>query len=334
MKRFSIARMCSILLAVFVLALVPAQSSSAAKQPARVKNFRLICNGNKSAFLAWDKAKNASYYLIFDYDPVSGSYRRLAKTSSRSCEVKHLAVGKIYHLVIQSVNSRKGKTKKSAYSAVLEVEGKKIDVKGVHGRRYSVKVKKTFWAKDLKTGKMVKVNKGTTGRSSSHTRKNPVVTLSTGARVKANRSKFKFGNLVFSKSYKHYTAEQAEAFVNQKGYSSRTKWLIWISHYTGSVHIFKGAKGQWKRQRVAKCVVGEQGRTTLGVFRLLKRASRSGKPQIYFTWNPAKEWGQSIHCRIDKHTRGAYSDGCIRLGDSDLFYLAKHCKLGTTVVSY
>lgn len=333
MKRFSIARICSILLAVFVLTLVPAQSSSAAK-PAQVKNFRLICNGNKSAFLAWDKAKNASYYLIFDYDPVSGSYKRLAKTSARNCEVKKLTVGKIYHLVIQSVNSRKGKTTKSAYSKILEVEGKEINVKGVHGRRYSVKIKKTFWTKDLRTGKRVKVKKGTSGITPAYMKKMHVVKLKNGVKIKVNRNKLKYNNLYLSKSYKLYTKAQAEAFINQKGYSSRTKWLIWVNHYTASVHIFKGSKGQWKRQRIAKCVVGESGRTSLGVFRLLKRASRSGKPQLYFTWNPAKDWGQSIHCRIDQHTRGAYSDGCIRLGDSDLYYLAKHCALGTTVVSY
>ena len=79
MKRFSAARMCSVLLLMFVLALMPVQSSSAAA-PAQVKNFRLICNGNESAFLAWNKAKKADYYLIYQYDETSNQYKKVAKS--------------------------------------------------------------------------------------------------------------------------------------------------------------------------------------------------------------------------------------------------------------
>ena len=219
----------------------------------------------------------------------------------------------------------------SAYSSPLEVTGK--EVKAVHGRRWEVRAKKSFTAIDLRTGKKVKIKKGAKGSVGNRHKKKPTIIFANGVRIKAKRSRFNYGNLSLSKSYKQYTKEVAEAYINGKGYSSRTKWLVWISQYTGSVHVFKGSKGMWKRQRVAKCIVGIYGRTCVGVFRMLRRTSTHGKPQIYFTWNPAKNWGQSFHCRIDKNTRGAYSSGCIRLGDKDLYYIVNHCPMGTTVVS-
>lgn len=329
MKRFSFARICSILFVVVVLALVPAGSSSAA-QPAKVKNFRLVCNGNKSAFLAWDKAKNASYYLIYSYDAASGKYTKLEKTTARSCQVKKLKDGQTYQLVIQSVNTHKKKTTKSAYSAPLTVVGRTIKL-NVHGRRWSVRTKREITGKDLDTKKTVKIKKGMTGTTAG---KKTTVKFKNGAKIKVKKRDVTYTNLAVYKSYDYYTQEQAEAFVNTKGYSSKTKWLVWISQYTGSVHIFKGARGSWKRMRIAKCVIGKGGKTSLGVFRMLRRSSTHGKPQIYFSWNSAKQWGQSFHCRIDKNTHGAYSSGCIRLGDKDLNYLVKHCPMGTTVVSY
>lgn len=329
MKRFSFARICSILFVVVVLALVPAQSSFAA-QPAKVKNFRLVCNGNKSAFLAWDKAKNASYYLIYSYDAASGKYTKIAKTTARSYQVKKLKDGQTYQFVIQSVNARKKKTTMSAYSAPLTVVGRTISL-NVHGRRWSVRSKRAITGKDLNTKKSVKIKKGMTGTTSG---KKTIVTFKNGAKIKVKKRDIKYVNLAVHKSYDLYTQEQAEAFVNAKGYSSKTKWLVWISQYTGSVHVFKGSRGSWKRMRIAKCVIGKSGHTVPGVFKMIRRSSTHGKPQIYFTWNPAKQWGESIHCRIDKNTHGAYSSGCIRLGDKDLSYVVKHCPMGTTVVSY
>ncbi len=299
-----------------------------------VKNFHLVCYGNKSAFLAWDKAKNASYYLLYSYDAASGQYTRITKTSARNYQVKKLKDGQTYQFVIQSVNSRKGRTTKSAYSAPLTVVGRSVSLDGVHARRWAVRTKRAIQAKDLKTKKMVRIKKGAAGTTSSHIRGTLVVKFKKGVRVKISRKNLSFHNLTLSKSYKHYSKAKAEAFVNARGYTSRTKWLVWISQYTGSIHIFKGSQGNWQRMRIAKCVIGSNGHTVPGIFHMLRRSTTHGKPSIHFSWNPAKQWGLAFHCRIDSHTRGPYSNGCVRLGDADLTYLANHCPIGTTVVSY
>ena len=86
--------------------------------------------------------------------------------------------------------------------------------------------------------------------------------------------------------------------------------------------------------RVMRCVIGERGRTSPGIFHMIRYSSAFGKRSIYFSWNRVKQWGLTIHRRTDQHTRGSYSDGCVRLGDSDLDYVLKNCPLGTTVVSF
>ena len=55
---------------------------------------------------------------------------------------------------------------------------------------------------------------------------------------------------------KKYSTEVKTAFVNYKGYSSKTKYLIWISHYTQQVSIFEGSKGKWKMIRTFICATG------------------------------------------------------------------------------
>lgn len=333
MKRFSVARVCSIFVLVFVLALIPGHSSSAAT-PERVQNFRLVYNGNKSAVLAWDKAKNASYYLLYQYDAGTGAYKRIGRTSARTYQVKRLKVGQIYRYAVQSVFSKKGRTVKADYSDLLEVEGRRVDLGNIHGRRWSVKTTKSLTAKDIKTGKTVHVKKGANAVASSKKESTVTLFLKNGAKIRVKKRNLRYDNLAQGESYTLYSKEQAEAYVNQKGYSSSTDWLVWISQYTGSVHVFKGARGQWQRKRIAKCVVGKDGHTVPGVFRMLRRFTTHGKPAIYFTWNPVKQWGEAIHCLIDSNSWGAFSNGCIRLADSDLYYIVKHCPMGTTVVSF
>lgn len=330
MKRNVFARMCSILIFILVFTIVPVRSA-AATAPARVKNFRLICHGNKSAFLAWNQVKNASYYIVYRYDEAQEKYIKDKKTTSTYCQVKNLNVGEKYRFAVKSFRSLHGSTMESDYSRTVEVTGKKINLKEVHGRYWEVKTKRTVKAENLATGKTITVKKGMSGETKSRHSKMATIKLKNGKTVRMKRSNLSYGNLAMSKSYKKYSRAQAEAFVNQKGYSSNTDWLIWISQYTGSVHIFKGGQGKWKRQRVAECIVGKYGHTPIGTFRLIKR---EGGYKTYFTWNRIKEWGNSFHSRIDANTRGALSLGCVRLGYDDLVYLTKNCPLGTTVISY
>ena len=106
-----------------------------------------------------------------------------------------------------------------------------------------------------------------------------------------------------------------------------------MSQYTLSVNVFKGSQGKWKLVRTMPCIIGKDGKTPTGVFKLRFRDYAYGGVRVYFTWNPQKQWGNSFHRRVDGNTRGALSHGCVRLSDGDLSFI-NNCGFGTTVVSY
>lgn len=329
MKKLFWGRMLGVLAAVFLLALLPGQATQAAGS--KVQNFRLVCNGNKSAFLGWDKVPKAKYYNLYRYEPSTQTYKLIQKTKATAYQVKGMTVGKKYHFVVRSV---KGGTE-SADSEVVTAVGKKLNVAVIHGRYWTAKIKKNMTVTEKGTGTKIKVKAGTAVLTASGSG-NKIVAMTAKGKTKfyCKSSNLKYGELWVTENYKYYSKEQAETYVNAKGYSSETGWLVWVSQYTASVHFFRGSKGKWNRVRIAPCVIGSMGRTTPGVFKMLRVESTHNKPQIYFTWNPEKDWGNSFHCRINSNSHGAYSDGCIRLGDSDLYYLRDNCPMGTTVVSY
>ena len=149
------------------------------------------------------------------------------------------------------------------------------------------------------------------------------------------------GGLAMAVSYDYYSTRVKEQYVNtrridgQLYYSSNTNWMIWISQYTGCVTVFQGSTGKWKAVREKPCVFGADGHTPPGKFSILAypRETVNGRPVIYFTWNEAKYWGNAFHCRVDGNTWGPYSHGCVRLADSDLYFIANNCPVGTTVIS-
>lgn len=203
----------------------------------------------------------------------------------------------------------------------------------VQGRRFYVSLKKTITTKALGTKKKITVKAGTRAIANGHGT-TVTCTLSSGKKIKVSRSKLHYIGLKTTK--KTYSQSVKENYVNKKGYSSKTKYLIWVHQGTLNTTIFKGSKGKWKMVRSMICVVGKgtsDAMTTSGVFKLCRRDNAYGMPRVYFTWNSQKGWGNSFHRRVSSVSRAAASHGCVRLGDADLRYLVDHCKLGTTVVS-
>lgn len=203
----------------------------------------------------------------------------------------------------------------------------------VKPRQFYTSLKKTVTTKELTTKKKITVKAGTKVIANGHGTK-VTCTLSNGKKIKVSRSKLHYIGLKTTK--KAYSQSVKENYVNKKGYSSKTKYLIWVNQGTLNTTIFKGSKGKWKMVRSMICVVGKgtsDAMTTAGVFKLCRRDSAYGMPRVYFTWNRSKGWGNSFHRRVSKVSQAAASHGCVRLGDADLRYLVDHCKLGTTVVS-
>ena len=142
---------------------------------------------------------------------------------------------------------------------------------------------------------------------------------------------------------KKYSKEVKTAFVNYKGYSSKTKYLIWISHYTQQVTIFEGSKGNWKQIRTFLCATGTaKNHSPRGVFKI------SYKEKGWFYTNTKELYVTHYKGRNSFHTRPLWnngsvqnptigkpaSHGCVRCYNQDAKYIYDNMPIGTTVVSY
>lgn len=302
-------------------------------KPKAVERFRRTCYGNRSVFLAWDAARDADYYVLYQCDDGSGEYEKIARTQETNYQVKQLKLNKVYRYKVCACYTINGRKVLSEMSSVVKATGTEIKVSEVHGRYWAAVSKKAVLAKDVNTGRWVRIKAGTRVRLSACNSGTVKAILKGGQTVSTKGSYFTYDNLSITQSPDYYSTEQKEAYINQKGFSSDTQWLLWINQFTSTLNFFKGAKGQWKLVRSCVCVIGRNGHTSPGLFKTIRQSTTNGKPQIFFSWNPLTQHGLSFHCRIDRNIRGAYSGGCVRLGDSDLNYLVKKCPMGTTVLS-
>lgn len=77
---------------------------------------------------------------------------------------------------------------------------------------------------------------------------------------------------------KDYTRSVKEDYVNKKGYTSKTKYLVWLCTYTQRVYTFKGSKGKWVCIRTDRATTGRFSHPTPGI----SQANRSAKRgQVY-----------------------------------------------------
>lgn len=142
---------------------------------------------------------------------------------------------------------------------------------------------------------------------------------------------------------KKYSKEVKLAYVNYKKFSSKTKYLIWVSHYTQQATIFKGSKGNWKIIRSFTVGTGRaRSRSPRGIFKIFRK-------ETGWYYNYTKELYISHYAgRNSFHTRPLYngggvatstigrpcSHGCVRCYNEDARFIYKNIPIGTTVVSY
>ncbi len=296
--------------------------------PNQVKGFKLSSYGDKSVTFKWNKAKNATGYAIYQYNPNSKQYKLVGTSQKTSYTVSNLKVGSSYKFTVRAYRKVNGVTKYGKTSQ--SVTAYPVKGAGVSGRKFTATLKTNVNVKVISSGQKLSLKKGQKVYAPKKSSGTVTAQLADGRRFKIKAGNLKYTSNLYTVS-KTYSKSTAENYVNSKGYSSSTGYLIWINQYTTTVTIFKGSKGKWKQVRSCICVVGRNGKTPVGTYRICKRDSAYGGPRIYFTWNGHK--GNSFHRYITSKRRGSESLGCIRMGNADLNYLANHCSMGTTVVS-
>ena len=138
-----------------------------------------------------------------------------------------------------------------------------------------------------------------------------------------------------------------EAWINARGHSSKTDYLIWISLSMQRVNIFKGSAGGWELFR--ESIVGSgapRSPTPVGVWTTTYKQA-AGWTTSSYTCKPVVGFrqgtGYAFHSRLyypnssklkDPGIGYPISAGCIRMYDEDIQYIFDNIPNGTTVVVY
>ena len=145
-----------------------------------------------------------------------------------------------------------------------------------------------------------------------------------------------------------YHVGAKEGFVEKKGYSSTTGYLIWVSLKTQRVNIFKGKQGDWTLIKTCLAATGKNTTPTIGgVYKITYRHEtwRFYGPNYTVFEVTGYYQGHAFHTRphrgindrngelVDPNIGTPRSQGCIRLYDEDAKYIYG-LPMGTTIVIY
>ena len=141
-----------------------------------------------------------------------------------------------------------------------------------------------------------------------------------------------------------YSTATMEGFVNQKGYSSDTEFLIWVSTTTTTVNVFKGSKGNWKLEKSMACALGAPYSPTVkGTFKTFMRDNEWDFGAYKCRWVTyfyngyafhSRKWSPSYSYLVDPSINCLVSAGCVRMYDEDCYYIYTTIPVRTTVVVY
>ena len=155
------------------------------------------------------------------------------------------------------------------------------------------------------------------------------------------------GNYTLDWALNHdYTPEMKTAWVNAKGYSSKSQYLIWVNLTYQRVNIFQGSQGNWTLIRQALCGSGKSSTPTVrGVFATTYKQSSWNYGSYYCGPVVRFYGGYAFHSRLEYWPMGSgryydgrigfpISHGCLRMYDDDIWWIYNNIPSGTTVVVY
>lgn len=141
-----------------------------------------------------------------------------------------------------------------------------------------------------------------------------------------------------------YTDAVMEAFVNKMGYSSSTKYLVWVNLKTQTVNVFTGSKGSWNLVKSMPCSSGKNATPTIrGSFAVEYKLWEWDFVTYKVRYVTGFYGGYAFHSRIYKPDYSELTDptigtpaseGCLRMLDEDCRYIFDSIPYGTRVVVY
>ena len=251
-------------------------ATTAYQKPRQVKNLRIASYGDKSMVLKWNSAKNATGYIVKVYNPETNKRTTVKITTNTLVQFRNLTVKRKYYFYVRSYRKIGDQTLYGEDSQMVSGVAKAIDMSQVHGRYYNTTLRCNTTVKIKASGKKVNLRAGT-AIVAKERRSGIVNAIWNGKEIEVPGRNLSYNSL--NTSGKMYTFAQAEAYVNSMGYSSDTKYLIWINQYSLYTYIFQGSQGEWKGIRKMKCVVGKNGNTPIKTtYKLVRKGYMYGGP--------------------------------------------------------
>ena len=310
--------------------------------PGKVSDLKIAAY-NKGAKLSWSKVSGATSYYVYRYNSKTESWDRIRHQTANSYTDTGLTVDKKYYYRVAAVRTSGGVTAVGANSDSVSITAKVYltgEVRPMYYRgtlkrsaKAYVSVSGTEYTKMLAKGTKVTVLEKKSKRCK--------VQLSNGQVCWVGRGHIIWQSCIYTSN--DYTAEDKLDFVNKNGYSSPTKYLIWISQYTQRVNIYQGSKGNWKLIRTCRVATGTHiTQTPRGVFKI------TYKEKGWYYTNTCVHKIVHFAGRNSLHSRIYYyngklssatigrpaSHGCVRMYMEDITYIYNNMPKGTTVVSY
>lgn len=136
------------------------------------------------------------------------------------------------------------------------------------------------------------------------------------------------------------TNTELDLYVNKKGFSSSTKYLVWVDISRQQIYLFKGTKYHWTVERVMLCATGRNVYPTpRGIFRTRAKGLKfttdygvSGKYYTQFRGNYLIHSLPYVGNKVWDYTLGQKaSHGCIRIATSNAKWFYQTIPRGTTI---
>ncbi|GAB2044677.1 hypothetical protein AGATL06_11740 [Agathobaculum sp. TL06] len=144
-----------------------------------------------------------------------------------------------------------------------------------------------------------------------------------------------------------YETYEKEVWVNAKGYSSNTKYLLWINRAYQHVNVFEGSKGNWKLIKSFLVGTGAASSPTPTGLTTVSYKSAGGWTTSTYTVRPVVGFypgtGYAFHSRLcypgtdteyDYSAGYPISHGCVRMYKSDIWWIYNNIPVGTTVAIF
>lgn len=144
-----------------------------------------------------------------------------------------------------------------------------------------------------------------------------------------------------------YQDYEKEVWINAKGYSSKTQYLLWINRAYQHVNVFSGSKGNWKLAKSFIVGTGAASTPTPTGVTTVSYKSAGGWTTSTYTVRPVVGFypgtGYAFHSRLcypgtekeyDFSSGYPVSHGCVRMQRNDINWIYNNIPVGTAVVIF